>query len=600
MDMYGFYTGKSFDAYEYFGAHLCEGGVVFRTFAPQADHVDLLLGNEGRIVPMNRVGDGNVHEVYVDGVREECPYEYRIYKRSGGWTDHCDPYGFGMELRPAHRSIVRDMGGYEFRDQNWMRDRTDRLYDSLNIYEMHAGSWRKPNEDEWYTYDELAPILIPYLKENGFNYVEFLPLSEHPVDQSWGYQNTGFFSPTSRYGTADQLKKLIDELHLNGIGAIIDYVPVHFAIDDYGLGNYDGTALYEYPNDAVGVSEWGSYNFMHSRGEVCSFLQSCANYWLKEFHFDGLRMDAISRIIYWQGDQARGVNGNAVDFLKNMNATLKHINPGCLLAAEDSTSIGGVTKPVHEGGLGFDYKWDMGWMNDTLNFFRTGPLYRPHEYHKLTFSMMYYHDENFMLPLSHDENVHGKATVLQKMAGDYEEKFPQGRALYMYMVSHPGKMLNFMGAELGQLREWDEKREQDWDILKYPNHDNFHKFCRDLNHLYLKNNALFEWDYVDEGFNWLDCHQEERVIYAFERRSPKQRIAAIFNLSDQVQTDYVVEIPEGKKVSVLLDTDEQQYGGQTKRTKTKLTFEGKNKFTFKDGKLTVTLPAYSGLLLEVK
>lgn len=266
-----------------------------------------------------------------------------------------------------------------------------------------------------------------------------MPLNEYPCDESWGYQATGFFSPTSRYGTADQLKYFVDCCHQNGIGVIMDFVPVHFALDSYGLAQYDGTALYEYPHSAVGVSEWGSCNFMHSRGEVRSFLQSSANYWIKEFHIDGLRMDAISRAIYWQGDPARGVNLNAVEFLQYMNRGLKEMHPSVILAAEDSTAFPKVTDPVSQGGLGFDYKWDMGWMNDTLDYFRTGPEYRSSNYHKLTFSMMYYYDARFLLPLSHDEVVHGKATILQKMNGDYDNKFPQARALYMYMYAHPGK-----------------------------------------------------------------------------------------------------------------------------------------------------------------
>ena len=443
-----------------------------------------------------------------------------------------------------------------------MKKRTNCKEAPLNIYELHLGSWRTNPEDEngWYTYDEIGKQLIPYVKEKGYNYIEVMPIAEHPCDNSWGYQQTGFFSPTSRYGTADQLKEMIDLCHQNGIGVILDFVPVHFAVDDYALADYDGTALYEYPNTDVGVSEWGSKNFMHSRGEVQSFLQSCANYWVKEFHFDGLRIDALSRIIYWHGDEHRGVNGNAVDFIRYMNKSLKEMHSGIMLIAEDSTSYGGITKPVDQGGLGFDYKWDMGWMNDTLAYFQTHPYDRKEAYHKLTFSMMYYYDENFLLPLSHDEVVHGKATILQKMNGQYEEKFPQGRALYMYMYAHPGKKLNFMGNEVGQLREWDEKRQQDWDIVQYPIHNGFAEFMKDLNKVYLENSAFSEKDYEQDGFAWLDCHQEEKRIYAFERRSKKQRIVAVFNFSDEKQT-YTLNIPDCKEVKLLLTSDEARYGG---------------------------------------
>ena len=386
--------------------------------------------------------------------------------------------------------------------------------------------------------------------------------------------------------------EFIDACHQNDIGVIMDFVPVHFAVDGYALANYDGTALYEYPHHDVGISEWGSCNFMHSRGEVRSFLQSAANYWLSEYHADGIRMDAISRIIYWQGDPARGVNNNAVEFIREMNRGLKAIHPTVILSAEDSTSFPGVTKPAAEGGLGFDYKWDMGWMNDTLDYFRSAPEYRTRDYHKLTFSMMYYYNDAFLLPLSHDEVVHGKATILQKMYGDYDEKFPQARAFYMYMYAHPGKKLNFMGNEIGQLREWDEKREQDWFILKYPIHDAFHHFIKDLNEIYLEHTALSSMDYVNEGFQWLDCHQEERCIYAFERKSAEERILAIFNFSDQLQEDYVLVVPDSQKLELLIASDMETYNG-TKNDIEKVLEPEDDSYTF-------TLEAYSAVYYSIK
>ncbi len=341
----------------------------------------------------------------------------------------------------------------------------------------------------------------------------------------------------------------------------MDFVPVHFAVDDYALWRYDGTALYEYPNNDVGRSEWGSCNFMHSRGEVRSFLQSAANYWLEEFHFDGIRMDAISNLIYWQGNPARGENKSAVQFLQDMNRGLKKRHPSAMLIAEDSTARPKITAPVLEGGLGFDYKWDMGWMNDTLSYFQSSPQQRRERYHKLTFSMQYYYQENYLLPFSHDESVHGKATILQKMNGGYEGKFPQARALYLYMYAHPGKKLNFMGNEFGQLREWDEKREQDWDILRYPNHDAFHRFMRDLNQIYEEYPALSEKDYEREGFQWLDCHQEERCIYAFKRQAGDQKILAIFNFSDETQEHYTLAVSDIQKLKLLISSNRDIYGG---------------------------------------
>lgn len=592
MDFYGFYTGKIFDAYRFLGAHVePDAGVTFRTFAPGAAKISLIGEFTGwEEWAMNRVHDGNFWECRANTAKPGQMYKYRIYKRDGSFMDHCDPYGFGMELRPNSASIIRDLSAYSFQDEKWMQKRTDCREKPLNIYELHFGSFRKPSEepDDWYTYVEMADILIPYLKENGYNYIEIMPLSEHPCDESWGYQNTGFFSPTSRYGTADELMQFIDACHQNEIGVIMDFVPVHFAVDGYALANYDGTALFEYPHQDVGVSEWGSCNFMHSRGETRCFLQSAANYWLTEYHADGIRMDAISRMIYWQGEPARGVNNTAVEFIREMNRGLKALHPSAILAAEDSTSYPGVTKPATEGGLGFDYKWDMGWMNDTLDYFRTAPEYRSEHYHKLTFSMMYYYNDRYLLPLSHDETVHGKATILQKMSGDYEEKFPQARAFYMYMYAHPGKKLNFMGNEIGQLREWDEKREQDWFLLKYPNHDSFHRFMKELNALYLSRPALSAMDYGQNGFTWLDCHQEARCIYAFMRTDGKERIAAVFNFSDREQEDFELTVPGGKELTVLLASDRDIYGG-TKR------YEEETVVKLKKEKALLTLSPYSAV-----
>lgn len=573
MDFYGFYTGKIFDAYKYLGAHINreKGGkveeVIFRTFAPSASRISVIGEFNGWTeTPMEKVHDGNFWEMISKEAKPGMMYKYRIYDRAGNCIDHCDPYGYGMELRPNTASIIRDMDAYKFHDGKWMKKRSDHSKLPLNVYELHFGSFRKPSEepDAWYDYEEMADILLPYLKENGYNYLEIMPLNEYPCDESWGYQGTGFFSPTSRYGTADQLKYFVNRCHENDIGVILDFVPVHFAVDDYALANYDGTALYEYPHSDVGDSEWGSRNFMHSRGEVRSFLQSAAEYWLNEYHMDGLRMDAISRAIYWQGMPERGVNSNAVEFLRYMNQGLKERHPSVILAAEDSTSFPGVTKPLEEGGLGFDYKWNMGWMNDTLDYFRTAPEYRTRDYHKLTFSMMYYYDERYLLPLSHDEVVHGKATILQKMYGDYEQKFLQARAFYMYMYAHPGKKLNFMGNEIGHFREWDEKRELDWNLLNFPAHQDFHRFMKDLNHFYLEHPAFSEMDYDMEGFRWIECHAEDQCVYAFERRSKKERIMAVFNFSDKEQ-EIEIKCEDKKTLKRVFSSEYKAYGSQEEK-----------------------------------
>ena len=599
MNISDFYVGKVFDAYKYFGAHPDKNGVWFRVYAPSAEKIALIGEfNQWNEEWMERGENHGVYQLYVPSAKPGMLYKYKIYG-GGRATDHCDPYGFGMELRPNSASVIVDLDQYKFHDRIWM-DRRQKTYEQpMNIYEMHLGSWHTNPEDPngWYTYEELAEPLIAYLKENHYNYVEFLPLSEHPADVSWGYQTTGYFSPTSRYGTAEQLKKLVDTCHQADIGVIMDFVPVHFAIDDYGLAMFDGTALYEYPNDAVGHSEWGTCNFMHSRGEVRSFLQSAAEYWLEEFHFDGIRMDAISRIIYWQGDPNRGVNGNAVEFIRYMNQELHRRHPTALLIAEDSTNFLKVTAPVEYNGLGFDYKWDLGWMNDTLNYFRTPPAERPSHYYKLSFSMDYFYNELYLLPFSHDEVVHGKATIIQKMWGDYEVKFPQCRALFAYMYMHPGKKLNFMGNEIAQFREWDESREQDWDLLTYPLHDVFHKYIREVNSLYESQEALYSKEYHPQYFRWLEIHAAEKSVYIFQRGKGKGSVIAAFNFSDQTWDDYPCRLPEKTRVKELLNSDWDIYGGQTpvpsKKTLSAELSENKEYL------LPITLPAFSARIFLV-
>lgn len=596
MDFYGFYTGQEFEAYRFLGAQVQgDGSVVFRTFAPNAASISVIGDFNGwQGSDMHKIYDGNFWELTVPQVEVGARYKFRITSQTGNTIDHCDPYGFGSEKRPNTASVVHTLDRYSFRDGAWMDRRGEGDQQPLNIYEVHLGSWQRKSDapDDWYTYEELAQRLIPYVKECGYNYIELMPLAEHPCDASWGYQDTGFFSPTSRYGTPDQLRFFIDQCHQNHIGVIMDFVPVHFAVDDYALWNYDGTPLYEYPNTAVGRSEWGSCNFMHSRGEVRSFLQSAALYWLKEFHVDGLRMDAVSNLIYWQGDPGRGENRGAIQFLQTMNQGLKQRQPHALLIAEDSTSYSGVTRDVAHGGLGFDYKWDLGWMNDTLSYFQTPPQMRPQHYHKLTFSMMYFYQERYLLPLSHDEVVHGKATILQKMHGDYEEKFPQARALYCYMMAHPGKKLNFMGNEIGQFREWDESREQDWNLLRYPKHDELFRFIRDLNHLYLNHSALWQEDDREQGFRWLDCHQEERCIYAMERRSEKERLVFVFNFSNQTQDGYQLPVEGCSGLRPILSTEWEEYGGGVKRDESVLPTQ--------HNQVQLSLPPYSGLCLAVE
>ncbi|MGN0245495.1 MAG: 1,4-alpha-glucan branching protein GlgB [Lachnospiraceae bacterium] len=561
MNQSEYLKGESFDAYTYFGAHVEKEGVTFRVYAPNAKDVKLIGDfsdwEEYHMYPCDMHG---VWQAYIQNAKVGQLYKYVIYTRQGDRVEHSDPYGFAMEIPPAWASVITDLKSYEFHDEEWMKDRDKRYNRPMNIYECYLGSFRKGMD-----YDEVAMELISYLKENHFQYVEFLPLSEHPATCSWGYQNTGFFAPTRRYGTPNQLKKLIDLCHQNDIGVLLDYVPVHFAVDAYGLGNFDGMALYEFPSKDIAISEWGTYNFNHAKGEVASFLQSSAYYWLKEFHFDGLRMDAISRIIYWRGNPDCGVNSCAVDFVKRMNEGLHQRMPECVLIAEDSTDYLKVTAPVAYQGLGFDYKWDMGFMNDTLEYFKIEPAHRPAHYYKLAFSMQYFYNELFMLTISHDEVVHGKATIIQKMWGQYEDKCRQIKAFYAYFYTHPGKKLNFMGNEFGQFREWDEEREQDWDLITYPFHDAFHKYYIELCKLYENEPALYDGEYNSECFEWLEIHAKDKSTYVYARKGGGEIIVTALNLSDQFWKDFTFGIYEGAKLTELLNSDWECYGGCTKR-----------------------------------
>ena len=599
-----FFNGDCFDAYRILGAHPWQGdhgeeGWRFAVWAPGATAVEVCGGFDGwgAGIPLQKADTG-VWSGFVSGLCEGELYKYRIHGADGSVVMRADPYAFASEVRPANASRLTKLD-FSFDDSAWMERRDKCRNLPMNIYELHAGSWKhKPNStqpdgsDGWYDYEELARELIPWLLEHHFTHVELLPLAEHPFDGSWGYQTTGFFAPTSRYGTPDELVEFVNACHKQGIGVILDFVPVHFAVDAYGLKEFDGTPLYEYPAAAVGQSEWGSCNFMHSRGEIRCFIQSCADYWLRVFHADGLRMDAVSRLIYWQGDPNRGVNGSTLEFLKGMNAGLQQRHPTAILIAEDSTSFPKVTAPVEYGGLGFDYKWDLGWMNDTLDYFKKTSDERRENLGKLTFSMMYAWNEHYILPFSHDENVHGKATIVQKMYGEYEGKFPQARALYLYMAIHPGKMLDFMGNEFAQLREFDESREQDWMVLKYPNHDDFHRYRRALNEAYLANEAFWSREYDPEAFRWLDCAHPELDACAIWRDGHDGAVLAAFNFGDTELADYTLTLPRAGKLMKLLDTDWQCFGGRTEKPKRLV---GKAC----GGELKLTLAPFSGQLFKL-
>ena len=563
MNLRDFSSGDCFDVYKWLGAQFDGFGTTFRVYAPNAEGVSVIGDFNGwQDWYLNRTGDGKFWEIRITDARPGQMYKYKIY-HGGNCVEHCDPVGFGMELRPKFASIIRDMR-FDFDDLDWMEKRHTWHGDALNIYEVHLGSWRTDPGDPngWYKYEDIAPQLVKYCKEHGYNCVELMPLNEYPCDESWGYQATGFFSPTSRYGTAEGLKKLVNTCHKNGIAVLMDYVPVHFAVDGYALAQFDGTPTYESQFKDIAFSEWGSCNFDFTKGPVCSFLKSVANYWLTEYHFDGLRMDAISRVIYYMGDPSRGENVCGVKFLKSLNRGLKWSHPSAILCAEDSTDYPMVTKPVDEGGLGFDYKWDMGWMNDTLNYFRTPPDERVNHYHKLTFSMMYYYSEKYILPLSHDENVHGKATVIQKMYGDYDDKFPQARALYMYMYAHPGKKLLFMGGEFGHFIEWKYDDQLDWFLLLYENHPQVQQCCKRLNEIYRTTPALYQIDDSWDGFQWIQANDSDNSIVAFLRTDKRgNSLLCVTNFTPVFHPQYRIGLPQMGTLTECFNTDRKEYGG---------------------------------------
>lgn len=575
MNLKQFFTGNAFDAHRYFGAHRQGDEYIIRTYAPNARLVAVIGDFTGwKEKPLHGRGNG-VWEGCFASAHPGQRYKYRIYG-SEHCREHCDPYGFGMELRPGNCTVLREMDGFSFTDRRWMRSRSRNMEKPMHIYELHFGSWMK-NGWQWHSYESIAPLLIDYLTKHGFTHVEFMPLAEHPYDGSWGYQCTGFFAPTSRYGTAEQLKQLIDRLHNAGIGVILDFVPAHFAVDAYGLAKYDGTAMYELETP----SEWGSWCFNHSSGTVASFLKSCAHYWLKEYHFDGLRIDAVSRMIYHGGDASQGENKSGQQFLRELNQGLRKRHPNAMLIAEDSTAWPGVTQSPEDGGLGFDYKWNMGWMYDTLKYMEANPAERRNLRGQFEFSIHYAWNERYILSFSHDEVAPGRRSILERLPGNREEKLAQARLLYLYMMSHPGKKLNFMGNEFATPREWDVWRELDWNTLSQPEHERFACYFQELSRLYLRKKPLWKRDCFGDGFLWLNCRCNNPCVFGYARRDADRQMILLLNFSDQ---EAQIDLDWFGSMRVLLHTDWVCFGGNSGRRGLK--------------KKPDTLPPFSGVLLE--
>ncbi len=580
FDLHLFSEGRHWHAYRFLGAHprTVDGvpGVLFAVWAPNAERVSV-TGDfnhwDGRYHPMRVRGNTGVWELFIPNLEPGALYKYEIRNRhSGEVMLKIDPYGQAFEQRPDTASIVTPEDNSLWQDRDWLEQRRalDWQHAPMSIYELHPGSWQRGPEGEFLNYRELAERLVPYIQELGFTHIELLPVTEHPFDPSWGYQTTGYYAPTSRFGSPDDFRYFVDFCHQNGIGVFVDWVPSHFPKDAHGLARFDGTPLYEHEDPRLGEHlDWATLIFNYSRSEVKNFLLSSAMYWLEEFHIDGLRVDAVASMLYldysrtdWIPNRFGGrENLEAIEFLREMNTAVHAAHPGVLMMAEESTSWPAVSRPVHVGGLGFDLKWNMGWMNDTLDYIAHQPVHRRFHHDMLTFSMLYAFTENFLLPLSHDEVVHGKQSMLNKMPGDEWQKHANLRALYTYMFAHPGKKLLFMGTEFGQGIEWDSTQTIDWYVLEYPLHRGISRLVADLNRLYRSSPALHQYEFDWQGFEWIDCHDSEQSIISFERKSDHERLVVIVNFTPVPRHNYRIGVPHSGAWREIFNSDSEYYGG---------------------------------------
>ncbi len=585
QDRYLFNEGSHFRLYQKLGAHLetrdGKPGVSFAVWAPDARDVSLVGDfngwNPGKN-PLFQLESSGIWECFVPGLKAGEAYKYHIRSRTSRYeVDKTDPFAFRTEMPPKSASIVHD-NSYAWHDHSWMEDRARKNADNapISIYEMHLGSWDRVKHDGFRSlhYRELAPRLIRYLKENGFTHVEFLPVMEHPYYGSWGYQTSSYFAPTARYGAPQDLMYLIDQLHLNGIGVLIDWVPSHFATDEFSLGYFDGTYVFEHADRRQGFHpDWGSFIFNYGRDEVRSFLISSAFYWMDVYHADGLRVDGVASMLYLDYSRKQGEwipnkyggkeNLDAIEFLKRLNHEVCTAFPGTIPIAEESTSWPMVSRPPYIGGLGFRMKWDMGWMHDTLEYMKLDPIFRKYHHHLLTFRMLYAWTENFVLPLSHDEVVHGKGSLLNKMSGDMWQKFANLRMLYAYMWGMPGKKMLFMGGEIAQWREWNHDDSLDWNLLDFASHAGMQKWVRDLNSLYRKEPALHKQDFHPAGFEWVDCQDSDQSVITFLRNSGEDdaQILVALNFTPIIRYDYKIGVPIAGHWQECLNSDAEAYWG---------------------------------------
>ncbi|RXI98763.1 1,4-alpha-glucan branching protein GlgB [Anaerobacillus alkaliphilus] len=583
-DLYLFHQGNLFQSYTVMGAHLLnekgKSGVRFTMWAPNAENVSV-VGNfnswNGTLHEMNRVSENGIWSLFIPGLKDGDLYKYEIHTEKGDILRKADPYAFFSEVRPNTASKVTSLSGYKWNDQSWYkRKQQQNIYEEpLLIYEVHLGSWKLHENGEFYTYRELAHELVDYVKELGYTHIEILPVSEHPFDKSWGYQLTGYFSVTSRYGTPDDFKYFIDCCHQKGIGVLLDWVPGHFCKDDHGLRLFDGKPVFEYEDiQKAEKKEWGTLTFDFGRPEVVSFLISNALFWMDVYHIDGLRVDAVSSMLYYnhgKSDEEAEVrnqfggyeNLEAIAFLRKLNETVFHYYPEALMMAEESTAWPNVSGPTYLGGLGFNFKWNMGWMNDMLKYMELDPIHRKYHHHLITFSFLYAFSENFILPLSHDEVVHGKKSLLNKMPGDYWQKFANLRVFLGYMATHPGKKLLFMGGEFGQFDEWKELEDLDWELLDYEMHLKMKRYVEKLNELYLNEKALWQLDHEQDGFEWIDPNNYEQSIISFIRKglTEREQLIIICNFTPVVYHQYKIGVPLLTDYQEEFNSDSIEYGG---------------------------------------